>query len=240
MKHISIALAAIMASAMVTAGSAAAIAATDDAVPKPAVRTAKVADKDFGRLSRDGASAFDDVHLARMAIYDGQTNEAAELIADAQTSLGKAGSDDTAFTKAESELNTPSGKMSGPQTGHPKNTTPVAWIPVDGEVELGETFVSTPKNAAAVVTARKSLEKGDTAKSLEAIKLAAVDVDYTMAIIPLEASISEVSKANGLMDNHDYYGASQALRQVELGIRYDETDDVANVKGSAKTASSGK
>jgi hypothetical protein len=52
--------------------------------------------------------------------------------------------------------------------------------------------VSTPDNAAAVVTARKGLEKGESSKSLSAIKMAQIDVNYTVAVAPLEQSIAEI------------------------------------------------
>jgi hypothetical protein len=116
---------------------------------------------------------------------------------------------------------------------------PIAWIPIDTEISFGESFVSTPENAAAVVTARKSLERGENAKSLEAIKLAHIDIDYTVAVAPLDQSIAEIGQADSLIASHDYYGASQALRQAEAGIRYEEFDDVANAKGST-TASTAK
>ena len=220
----------------VICGSSLAASAENSAAPKTDTASTKVADKDFGRLSTDGASAFSDIHLARLAIFEGKTDEAAKLVADAQTSLGKAKGDDTAFIKAESEFHAPAQAAPKTQGEQAKMAAPVAWIPIDGDLVLGETFRATPEKAAAVITARKGLAKGEGAKSLESIKLAAIDVDYTMAVAPLEKSIADIDDANKLMTSHDYYGASQSLRQAEAGVRYDEIDDVANVKGQTKTA----
>jgi hypothetical protein len=231
----SIAVAGLMAS-VVMCGSSLAAVAESPASPKTDAGSTKIADKDFGRLSTDGVSAFSDIHLARMAIFEGKTDEAAKLVADAQASLAKAKGDDTAFIKAESEFHTSGKTTPKTQENQAKMTPPVAWIPIDGDLVLGETFQSTPEKAAAVVTARKGLEKGEGAKSLEAIKLAAIDVDYTMAVVPLDKSITDIDEANKLMTSHDYYGASQSLRSAEAGVRYDEIDDVANVKGQGKTA----
>ncbi len=213
-----------------------------DVTAPAATGPAKIADKDFGRLSQDGVSAFNDVHLARRAIFDGKTDEAAKFVTDAQASLAKAKGDDTVFQKAESALNEP-GQTGAKSAAPTKNGTmanggaPIAWIPVDSEIALGESFVSSPEKAAAVVTARKGLEKGENAKSLEAIRLAQIDINYTVAVAPLDQSIADVEQANSLMTSHDYYGASQALRRAEDGIRYDEIDDVANVKGRQATSS---
>jgi hypothetical protein len=228
---------------IVMCGSSLAAVAESPAAPKADTGSSKIADiadKDFGRLSADGVSAFSDIHLARMAIFEGKTDEAAKLVADAQASLGKAKGDDTAFMKAESEFRTPAQAAPKTQGNQAKMTTPVAWIPIDGDLVLGETFKPTPEKAAAVVTARKGLEKGEGAKSLEAIKLAAIDVDYTMAVVPLEKSITDIDEANKLMTSHDYYGASQSLRLAEAGVRYDEIDDVANVSGQVKAVAKAK
>jgi hypothetical protein len=84
------------------------------------------------------------------------------------------------------------------------------------------------------LSARKGLAKGEGAKSLETIKLAAIDIDYTMAVVPLMKSITDIDEANRLMTSHDYYGASQSLRLAESGVRYDEIDDVANVNRQPK------
>jgi hypothetical protein len=57
----------------------------DSAVPAgPEARSAKIADKDFGRLSADGFRAFNDIRLARIAIFDGKLDEAGNfVVADA-------------------------------------------------------------------------------------------------------------------------------------------------------------
>jgi hypothetical protein len=205
--------------------------------PKTNAGLAKTADKDFGKLSADGVSAFNDIHLARRAIFDGNPNEAAKFVIDAQASLAKAKTSDAVFLKTEAAIRAPGDAMPRPASGAAKSLQ-TAWIPVDGELELGESFVPTPEKSAAMVTARKSLDKGDPAQTLQTIKLAQIDVNYTMAIAPLEATIASVAQANTLMGTHDYYGASQALRQAETAIRFDEVDDVANV--NTQTASKAK
>jgi len=220
---------------MLLAGVGTAAAAADNPPTKPETASAKATDKDFGRLSRDGVSAFSDVQQARMAIFDGKVDEAAKLIADAKDSIEKAKSDDTVFMKAESAFHAPANAPPHPQTEPAKASTPQEWIPIDSDVMLDETFQSTPEKAAAIVAARKNLQEGNGAKALQTIKLASIDVDYALALAPLDSSIAEIDDANRLMAAHDYYGASQALRQAEDGLRYDEIDDVGKVMGQSKT-----
>lgn len=204
-------MSAILAAAPVSAGSDSSL---------------KIAEKDFGRLSADGMSAFEDIHLARMAIFDGNTDEAAKFVIDARTSLANAKTDGAAFLKAESALRAP------PQApvGHDKGGTPILWIPIDSRLDVGETFQPSTEKTAAVITAKKHLMKGEGGKALEVVKSAALDIDYTLAVAPLEKSIAEVEEAAQRIAMRDYYGASQALRRAEAGIRFDEVDDVANVK----------
>ncbi len=186
----------------------------------------KVAEKDFGRLSADGMSAFEDIHLARMAIFDGSTDEAAKFVIDAKTSLANAKTDGAAFLKAESALRGPSQAP----VGRDKSGTPIVWIPIDSRIDVGETFEPTAEKTAAVITAKKHLMKGEGGKALQTVRSEGLDIDYTLAVAPLEQSIVEVEDAVQRIAMRDYYGASQALRRAEAGIRFDEVDDVANVK----------
>jgi hypothetical protein len=214
--------------------------AADNSMTSKSAAQGKIADQDFGRLSEEGVNAFNDIHAARMAIFDGKTDEAAKLIADASESLEKAKTDSAIFMKAESAIHAPGQPAPGPQTRAPKGEAPIAWIPIDGDITVGETYQSSPEKAAVVVEANKSLDRGQGEKAISAIKLAGVDVDYTLAIAPLEESISNINQAKQLSASGDYYGASQALRKAEASVRYDEIDDVADVKGAGKTGAKGK
>jgi hypothetical protein len=200
-------------------------------------QSGKLADKDFGRLSQDGADAFEDIHLARLAIFDGRTGQAAKLVADAQAALEKAKADDSVFTKAEAELHAARRGPTAGQSDQQDGSTKVAWLPIDAQIDVGEAYQPTPEKDAAIVTARRHMEKGESAKALQELKVAAVDVDYTLEVAPLARSIANVDRANDLMNSHDYYGASQALKKAEDGIRYDEISDVFDVAGTPKTAS---
>jgi hypothetical protein len=207
------------------------IARTAAAAPNETA-PAKMAVEAFGRLSKDGVSAFSDVHLARLAIFDGRTDEAAKFVADAQASLSKAKLDDTVFRESEIGL-TASRHDDSKAMPVPRVTSAIAWLPIGSEIALGETYIPTPESSIAVVNARKSLEKGDTGKALQTIRLAGIDIDYTVALAPLDRSVASIDKANAMIVEHDYYGASQALRRAEDGIRYDEFDDVGNVKNTS-------
>lgn len=190
----------------------------------------KIAEKDFGLLSADGMSAFEDIHLARLAIFDGKTDEAAKFVSDAKDSLAKAKTDGAAFLKAEASLHLPTQLAAKLAADQQKGIDPVMWIPIDSRIDVGETFQPTTEKAAALVTAQKSLMRGEGPKALQLVKSASLDIDYTLAVAPLEASIKDIDLANRQIASGDYYQASQSLKHAEAGIRFDEVDDVANVK----------
>jgi hypothetical protein len=200
---------------------------------------ARVAGREYGRMSQDGARAFNDIVLARRAIFDGRTDAAVKFVADAEVSIHKVKADDSLMLKAENLVaRAPSDDAKAAPVPATKGAA-IAWVPIDSDIAIGETFVATPESSAALVGARKSLEQGDGARSLATIRLAGIDVDYTVSVAPLMLSTIDIDRAKGMLAANDYYGASQALRHAENGVRYEEFDDVGDVANQA-TASSAK
>ena len=95
-------------------GSCAALAAEQPSAGSAATTSQPTAatqnaNKELGKLSADGRKAFQDVRLARLAIFDGQTDQAKKYADEAKASIAKAKTDDTAFMKAEAALKPPAG-----------------------------------------------------------------------------------------------------------------------------------
>jgi hypothetical protein len=197
------------------------------------------ADKKLGKLSADGRKAFQDVRLARLAIFDGQTDQAKKYVDEAKASISKAKTDDTAFMKAEAALKPPAGvsQRSATQGAGDKptqSTTPTAWLPVDGGLSLGEDFVATPAKAAGVAKANDQLKKGDHKQAMETLKLSEIDVAFVMEVAPLDKTVSGIDSAAQLIDSGKYYEGNQALKGVEDSVRF----DVADVHSGPEKASS--
>lgn len=95
-------------------GSCAALAAEQPKMA-PAAGTAQPtaatqdANKEFGKLSNDGRKAFQDVRLARLAIFDGQADQAKKYVDEAKAAITKAKTDNSTFVKAEASLKPPAG-----------------------------------------------------------------------------------------------------------------------------------
>lgn len=231
----------------------------------------RAVDQDVGKLSKDGAQAFRDMHLARIAIFDADPAQAKSLIAKAQAALTKAKTDDAVFTKAESELTTPAdlaatkakadkttdakttdAKTADAKTADAKTTDAktteikpaskdkVAWVPVDAQMTLGEDFVATPEKASAVTEANKSLAKGDQKRAIETLKLAHVDVQFVMAVLPLDKTTADVNQAASLIGQGKYYEANAVLKTAEDGMRFDVIDAVGLPQKAAATTTSAK
>ncbi len=183
----------------------------------------KTADQDFGKVSHDGDSAFRNIRMARLAIFDGKATEAQQDIKAAAASLQKASSDDSVFTKAEADLKAPKG------TTQPAvaSTGAVKWLPIDGAMTIGEDYVDSAAKTAGVAKANAQLKSGDHAHAMETLKLAGVDVSFDEAVAPLEKSINGVNQAEQMANAGKYYEANQALKGVEDGIRFDEQNMVA-------------
>ena len=193
------------------------------------------ADHDFTKLSTEGLKAFQDVRLARIAIFDGQTKQAKTYVDEAKTAIAKAKTDDTAFTKAESDLKTPPAMAKPGADKVTPSATPVAWIPVDGSLTLDEDYTATPDKAKGVATANEKLKQGQSKDAMEALKLAQINAVFVTELAPMESTMNGIDKAAQLVDSGQYYQGNQALKGVEDGIRFDAIDMTSAPKETAKS-----
>jgi hypothetical protein len=194
------------------------------------------ADKDFGKVSADGASGFQDLSLTRLAIYDGRVDDAKKFITQAVAAFNKAKADETVFNKAEAALKPPIAKDAAENNSAASAEPPdasktartekaIAWLPVDGSIVIDEDYTAKTAKTAAVAEANKSLKAGDRKAALEKLKLADVKVVVIVGVLPLEETINKVAQAANLINEGKYYEASQELRQVQASERFDVADD---------------
>lgn len=188
-----------------------------------AAKSSPTTQRDFTRLSVAGEKAFDDVALARLAIFDGHPDRATSLIAQAEAGFQRASTDQTAFSKAEAALQPPASLRS---TAAPSSdaSTPRTWIPVSENFVVNETLAPPAGTAAAVGKANASLKNNRRDEAFEALKVARVSALDTVGLAPLDASMADIHRASQLAAAADYYGASQSLRLLEDGVRYDTVD----------------
>ncbi|MCJ2137254.1 YfdX family protein [Methylobacterium sp. J-026] len=211
--------------------------AAEQAAQANAAQTSMVG-KDVGKLSKDGAQGFRDLQLTRLAIFEANPAQAKDLIGKTQAAFAKAKTDDAQFNKAEADLRTQADlaghKATTPATtpattteAKPASQEQIAWVPVDAQLTLGDDFVATPEKASAVTEANKNLAQGDQKGALEKLKLAHVDVNFTMAVLPLNKTISDVDQAATLIGQGKYYEANAVLKTAQDRVRFDMIDAIA-------------
>ncbi|MFT8791291.1 YfdX family protein [Komagataeibacter saccharivorans] len=199
----------------------------------------RAVNRDFAKLSIDGSRAFDDIAMARSALANNDIAGAQKLLVDANNALTRAKSDNRVFMKAEAQL-VPAKKApkGAPAPSAAPGTQPVAWLPVDGEYIVTEDLEPTSPKGAAVTSANTSLNKGKPGQAAQTLQVAGVDVDFVLAIAPLDASASDVYRATNLLTGKDVKNADNALQDAQNSIRFVSEDmvDTPAGQGAGKKA----
>ncbi|MCB1769919.1 MAG: YfdX family protein [Candidatus Competibacteraceae bacterium] len=152
----------------------------------------------FIRLSEDGAKAARTVSLARVAIFDGQTQEAKDLLDQAKTALDAAAKDVDKLAIKTSKHND-----LGPM------------VPIDARLSVIDAYTLTPEKKAEIGKVNEHLRKGETKKALEVLRPIDVQLTLTSMFMPLNPTTKAVEQAKTLLADHQYYEANLALKKAE-------------------------
>ena len=233
-------LATLFATTILTSGSvwaANAAPGTTAPVKEAAAMTEQAAvDKDVGKISADGATAFANIMLTRRAIFEGRTDDAKKYVALAESGFNKAKGEDTVYNKAEAELKLTDGEADSRKaateatTPPPDKGAPIAWVPVDASITIAEDITGNAAKTAAVGDADKALQTGDHDAAIKTLKVAGIEVAIVLAVMPLEATIDKVHKAAVMIDAGKYYEGSQELRLAQAGERFDAIGSLGTPK----------
>ena len=164
------------------------------------------------RYSEDGGRAIREIGAARVAIFNGDTKLASELIIRAKASVAKAEQEAPTF-KVQTEE---SGKA-----GAANETVKAPMVPVDGDLVLAEDFVPTPDKRARIEKANEHFKNGNAKDALEELRLGDIAVMYTRAWMPLAAAAKHLDQAVKYMDAQKYYEANLALKAIGDSITVD-------------------
>lgn len=175
------------------------------------------ANKILDTVSKEGHEAWQDLRHARIAIFDGQPQQAEELLEKAKENLATAEKQAPQTTVTVKTVE----KMGGKTVDSTKTSETNDLIRVDTWVGLTEDFVPTPEKASKVKEANEHLKKGEKAKAVEVLREAGIDVSITSLLMPLKSTIKDVDKAISLMKEQKYYEANLALKGAEDGVTTD-------------------
>lgn len=150
-------------------------------------------------LSQDGYQAARDISMARVAIFQGDTQAASELLQRATRSLDvveKAAAVRKADVKTEA-------------------------VVIDSQLVLADNFVDTPKKRTHIAKANEHFAQGRGKEAHEELRLAEVDASLTQVLMPLDTTRRHLNAASTLMSAKQYYEANLALKAVEDGLLID-------------------
>lgn len=164
----------------------------------------------FHHLSADGQYALVDILTAQQALADNKPDVATKSLKDASERLQAAGKAEGKFVAAESELHP------APQhpaaANHVAKTEPTTWIPVGGEFIASETLA--PEKQAAVAKANAQLKAGQTADAVQTMQVVGADLDFIIALAPLDQTEGAVNRALVFTENKNTAEATSALNEA--------------------------
>lgn len=152
----------------------------------------------FMRLSDEGFKAAHMISLTRVAIFDGQTQEAKKLLDQAKTALDAAAKDADKLA-----IKTSKHSDKGPM------------IPIDARLTMGDNYILTPEKKAEIGKVNQHLKKGETKKALEVLRPIDVQLTLTAMFMPLDPTVKAVDQAEKLLTDSQYYEANLALKKAE-------------------------
>ena len=163
-------------------------------------------------MSTDGLSAARAIQLARLALNDGYSNDAKQLLSEAQGLLEKVKKIDQPVTVATTV------KAGDKDVSTETATVTPDLILIISEVGVVEAYEQTPLKVEAVKKAQEHLNKGEQQKAIEVLKVAEVGLVARRVSLPLGDTIAGVDQAVKLIDAGKLHEANLELKKVIDGL----------------------
>jgi hypothetical protein len=176
--------------------------AAQAATPATTEAAAYATQKELLKTADEALSTLTHVRKARMALFDNKIDVAKAEVADATKALTQGDTDFKAMRVADTE-----------KTG----ATP-EYLPFDMSMTLTDTFKATKENEAALEKAKGLMQTADKNAAIEVLRVAAVDLNITAAMLPESASMDLLKTAATNIDAKQYYEANLVLKSVEDGV----------------------
>lgn len=171
-------------------------------------------EKILDKVSMESNTAMLQVRWARVALFDGEPDRAKDFLKEAKQNLGaaeKAAPELTVTVKSQT-------KVGDKTVTTDEATQTMDYVPIDAGLVLAEDFVPTPDKEAKIKEANEHLKKGDSAKAVETLRAADIEVSASRVLMPLKTTMKHVDTALALLDEHKYYQANLALKAAEDGL----------------------
>jgi len=202
----------IAASPLALLGNAA--AATSEEVAQPAADTQ---DQAIIKTVDEAYQGLRQVHAARVAIFNGETDVALQHVTAAEAD----------FTAVEKTLDTHQIKAAS-ASGEAD-----AYIPFDMQIGLAEGFVPSQEMTGKLQEANQLFQQGNHRNAVDVLRLANIDITVNAGLVPAKSSLARVQGAIKLIDDKKYYEANLALKALEDSVVFESYDaDTLPVQGS--------
>lgn len=160
--------------------------------------------KDSVKVSEDALLSMRDMHSARLAIFNGDTQQARTYVDAAVTRI------DAASKEAEKyalDIKAPKAED--------------RYVPFDASMALLDTYKEVKDQnkvqdqARHIANANQHLHQGNQQKAIEELKLADIDVAITARLVPVQFAKAHITQAADLIMQGKYYEANLALKAVD-------------------------
>jgi len=161
----------------------------------------EAADKDFVKVSEDALMSMRDLHNARLAIFNGQPEQARTYVDAAVTRI--------AATEQEADkfaLDTKAAKADD------------RYVPFDAALTVMDSYEPSEAKSEHIAKANEHLHKGEKTEAMEALKLGEIDVAVTTSLVPVKLAKAHIDEAAKLISEGKYYEANLALKVVDDAV----------------------
>ncbi|MBN3561610.1 YfdX family protein [Aliamphritea spongicola] len=141
-------------------------------------------------------SVLADTRAARVALFEGQTDAAIDLVQKALDTF------DAGVADYAVELDDDAG----------------FGIPVDSSVEFNEGFQPTESNAKVINQAGQLAQKGDSQAAVKTMIEGGIELDFKYAMLPVAPTVVSLNNALDDLQDGSFYEANIVLKAIETSL----------------------
>lgn len=141
-------------------------------------------------------SVLSDTRAARVALFEGQTDAAIDLVQKALDTF------DAGVADYAVELDDDAG----------------FGIPVDSSVEFNEGFQPTESNAKVINQAGQLAQQGDSQAAVKTMIEGGIELDFKYAMLPVAPTVVSLNNALDDLQDGSFYEANIALKAIETSL----------------------
>ncbi|MCH2179003.1 MAG: YfdX family protein [Mariniblastus sp.] len=161
------------------------------------VAGADAANKDRTQVSQKGFAAMQTIHAARLAIFNGDTEAAKEMLGRANGLMKELAEDKYDYQAQEGQ------------------------VPINGSITLAKSFVPNEQHAEFLAKANEYFKKGQKEQGMEQLRQGDIDVNFTRVLMPFDSTSEKLGEAIDLANQSKYYESNLALKAAEDGMGFD-------------------